>query len=62
VVVEQVAAIDRLDDFFEPIDADDLSRATTLLKRAGIDAKTVAIVRASGRTSGCRRRRASVWG
>ena len=46
LVLEQLATIDRLDDFFEAIDADDLSRATALMKRAGIDAKTIAIVRA----------------
>ena len=44
LVLEQLAAIGRIDDFFEAIDADDVGRATALMKRADIDAATIAIV------------------
>jgi hypothetical protein len=44
VVLEQLAAIDRVDDFFEAIDADDVGRAVALMKRAQVDASTIAIV------------------
>jgi len=44
LVLEQLAAIDRLDDFFDAIDADDVERATRLMKSANVDAQTIAIV------------------
>jgi hypothetical protein len=44
LVLEQLAAIDKVDDFFEAIDADDFQRATALMKAAGVDASTIAIV------------------
>jgi hypothetical protein len=44
LVLEQLAAIDKVDDFFEAIDADDTARATALMKRANVDAATIAIV------------------
>ena len=44
LVLERLAAIDRLDDFFEAIDADDVGRATSLMKKANIDAPTIAVV------------------
>lgn len=44
LVLEQLAAIDRVDDFFEAIDADDVGRAVALMKEASVDAGTVAIV------------------
>jgi hypothetical protein len=44
LVLEQLAAIDRVDDFFEAVDADDVERATALMKRANLDAATIAIV------------------
>jgi hypothetical protein len=44
LVLEQLAAIDKVDDFFEAIDADDLGRATALMKSANIDAATIATV------------------
>jgi hypothetical protein len=43
-VLEQLAAIDRVDEFFEAIDADDVQRATSLMKKAELDASTIAIV------------------
>lgn len=44
LVLERLAALDTLDDFFDAIDADDFERATRLMKRADLDAATIAIV------------------
>ena len=44
LVLEQLAAIGRVDDFFEAIDSDDVSRAVALMKRAAVDASTIATV------------------
>lgn len=44
LVLEQLAAIDRVDDFFEAIDSDDVRRATALMRRANVDASTIAVV------------------
>lgn len=43
-VLEQLAAIGKVDDFFDAIDADDTRRATALMKSAAIDAVSIAIV------------------
>jgi hypothetical protein len=44
LVLEKLAEIDRLEDFFEAIDADDFVRAKSLMKKAGVDSNTIAIV------------------
>ena len=44
LVLEQLAAIDKVDEFFEAIDADDVRRAVALMRRAGLDAATIAAV------------------
>jgi hypothetical protein len=44
LVLEKLAAIDRLEEFFEAIDSDDVERAEALMKRANVDASTIAIV------------------
>jgi hypothetical protein len=44
LVLEQLAEIGELDDFFDAIDADDAQRAASLMKEAKIDAPTIAIV------------------
>jgi len=44
LVLEQLAAIDKVDEFFEAIDSDDAARAVALMKRAGLDAPTIATV------------------
>ena len=44
LVLERLAAIDKIDEFFEAIDADDVERATQLMKRADVDAATIVIV------------------
>ncbi|MEE4212541.1 MAG: hypothetical protein V2I43_25125 [Parvularcula sp.] len=44
LVLEQLAAIDRVDDFFEAIDSDDVSRAVALMKTADIEQTTIVLV------------------
>jgi hypothetical protein len=44
LVLEKLAEIGKLDEFFEAIDADDLHRAAALMKRAKVDKETIAIV------------------
>lgn len=44
LVLEQLAAIDKVEEFFDAIDSDDVPRATALMKRANIDAATIAMV------------------
>jgi hypothetical protein len=44
LVLEQLAAIGRVEDFFDAIDSDDVQRAISLMKKAGIDASTIAMV------------------
>jgi hypothetical protein len=43
-VLEQLAAIGKVEDFFDAIDSDDVQRATSLMKRAKVDASTIAVV------------------
>jgi hypothetical protein len=44
LVLEALAAIDRVDDFFEAIDSDDVGRAIALMREANLDASTIAMV------------------
>lgn len=44
LVLEKLAEIDKLDEFFEAVDSDDLRQAASLMKRAGVDSETIAIV------------------
>ena len=44
LVLEQLAGIGRLDEFFEAIDADDVARAVALMRRASVAPATIAIV------------------
>jgi hypothetical protein len=44
VVLERLASIGKVDEFFEAVDADDVQRATALMKRAKLDARTIATV------------------
>lgn len=44
VVLEKLAGIGKVEDFFDAIDADDFERAKALMKQAGLDVKTVAEV------------------
>lgn len=42
--MEKLASIDRVDAFLEVVDSDDFGKAAALLKEAGIDSKTRALV------------------
>ena len=44
LVLEKLAAIDKVDEFLDAVDADDVRRAIALMKRASVDAATVAMV------------------
>ena len=44
LVLEQLAAIGELEEFFEAIDSDDIQRATSLMRKAQIDSATIAVV------------------
>jgi hypothetical protein len=44
IVLEQLASIGKIDAFFEAVDADDVPRAVALMRKANIDASTIAIV------------------
>lgn len=44
LVLESLAEIGKVDEFFEAIDSDDLQQAIALMKRAKIDNETIAIV------------------
>jgi hypothetical protein len=44
LVLEQLAALGLVEKFFEAVDADDFGLATSLMKKAQIDAPTIAIV------------------
>jgi hypothetical protein len=44
LVLENLAVIDKVDEFFEAIDADDFHWAAALMRCAGVDFETIAIV------------------
>jgi hypothetical protein len=44
LVLERLAAIGKLDDFFEAIDSDDVGRAVALMRKADLDPPTIATV------------------
>lgn len=44
LVLEKLAEIGERDSFFDAIDSDDFRKATALMKRAGIDEATIAVV------------------
>jgi hypothetical protein len=44
LVLEQLAEIGSVEDFFDAIDADDVERAISLMKKAKLDASTIAMV------------------
>ncbi len=44
LVLEKLPLIDQVDAFFEAIDADDFSKAASLMRRAQVDSSTIAIV------------------
>ncbi len=44
LVLEKLAEINKVDEFFEAIDSDDFGLVQKLLRRAGIDNETAAMV------------------
>ena len=44
LVLEKLAEINKVDDFFEAIDSDNFAKAKALMKSARIDAETISIV------------------
>lgn len=43
-MLEKLAAIGKVDDFFEAIDSDDFAKAASLMRRAQVDSETIEIV------------------
>ena len=44
LVLEKLAELDLLDAFFEAVDADDTQKAAALMRKAKLDAETIAVV------------------
>jgi iron uptake system EfeUOB component EfeO/EfeM len=44
LVLEQLAAIGRVEDFFDAVDSDDIERARALMKEARVDPSTITLV------------------
>ncbi len=44
LVLEKLAEIGKVDDFFEAIDSDDFGKAKLLMKKANIDSATITLV------------------
>ena len=44
LVLEKLAQINKVDDFFEAIDSDDFGKAKSLMKKAGVDFETISVV------------------
>lgn len=44
LVLEKLAEIGEVENFFDAVDSDDARTASALMKRAGLDAATIAIV------------------
>lgn len=44
LVLEKLAEIGKVDEFYEAVDSDDFARATLLMKKAKIDNQTIATV------------------
>jgi hypothetical protein len=52
LILEKLAEIDKVDDFFEAIDSDDFDKAKSLMKRANIDLETIELVLKKMRDAG----------
>jgi hypothetical protein len=44
LVLEQLATIGKVEEFFDAIDSDDVQQAASLMRRAKIDASVIAVV------------------
>ncbi len=42
--MEKLAEKNKVEDFFDAIDSDDFTKAQSLMKRANVDSKTIAVV------------------
>jgi hypothetical protein len=53
LVLEQLVAIGKVDEFFDAVDSDDVERAVALMKRAKVGAGVIAmVVRKMGESDG----------
>lgn len=44
LVLEKIAEIDKLDEFFSAIDSDDFAKAQSIMRKAQIDSETISLV------------------
>lgn len=44
LILEKLAEIGKVDEFFEAVDSDNFAKAQSLMRRAKVDAETIAIV------------------
>lgn len=44
LVLERLAAVGKLEDFFDAVDSDDVERAVLIMRNANVDATTIATV------------------
>ena len=44
LVLEKLVEIGKVEEFFDAIDSDNFGKATALMKRANVDAETIAVV------------------
>ncbi len=44
LVLEKLARIDKVEEFFDAVDSEDFTAAKSLMKEAGIDAETITMV------------------
>lgn len=44
LVLEKLAEIGKVEDFFDAIDSDDFAQAKSLMKKANVDAATISVV------------------
>lgn len=55
VVLEKVAEVSKIDEFFDAVDADDFAAAGRLMRAAAVDEQTIAIVLRTMRDPGTTR-------
>jgi hypothetical protein len=44
LVLEKLAAIGKIDEFFDAVDSDDFGKASVLMRQAHVDSETIRIV------------------
>jgi len=45
LVLEKLSEIGKVDEFFEAVDSDNFGKATSLMRRAGVDEETIEMVK-----------------